>query len=274
MTEKEYRSHPAISRSDLWKLRTTPEKARYAWDNPAPPTPALLFGQVVHKMLLEWEKFADDFVVSPNADRRTKAGREAYDAVAALAGERKIIPPDMYELALNMAEAARKEPFVRVLIMGEHETPFFWTDEQTGEECKCRTDCLTKVGDQLIIVDYKSSADASPDAFRRDAIRYGYDFQSAMYTDGVLHNLANTDVLTALNAGEAPKFVFIVQEKEPPYAVNIFEADPAFVRHGYDVFRELLGTYHYCKENDHWYGYLGRTDDVNTLRLPKWMEED
>lgn len=34
MTEREYRAHPAISRSQLWKLRESPEKFRYYEDNP------------------------------------------------------------------------------------------------------------------------------------------------------------------------------------------------------------------------------------------------
>ena len=275
MTEKEYRMHPAISRSDLWKIRTTPEKFKYEMENPEPPSPALLFGQLVHGMLLlPEEAFDEQFAAAPNVDRRTKGGKEEYAAFLSANEGKTVVPSDMYDLAVNMAEAAMNVPFVKKLLDGEHERPFFWTDGQTGEGCKCRTDCVTTVGGQLIIVDYKSTTDASADAFQRDAFRYGYDFQSAMYTDGVLHNLSNTDVLTALNAGEAPKFVFIVQEKDPPYAVNIFEADRFFVQHGYDIYRELLGTYHYCRTSGDWYGYLGRTQDINTLGLPAWMAKE
>lgn len=275
MTEKEYRQHPEISRSDLWKIRTTPEKFKYEMENPEPPSPALLFGQLIHGMLLlPDEAFTAQFAVAPNVDRRTKGGREEYaDFLAANEGK-TIVPHDMYDLACAMGEAALGVPFVRKLLDGDREVPFFWRDELTGEACKCRTDCLTRIGDTLVIVDYKSTTDASADAFQRDAFRYGYDFQSAMYSDGVLHNLANTDVLTALNNGTAPKFVFIVQEKDPPYAVNIFEADKFFVQHGYDIYRELLGTYHYCRANDDWYGYLGRTQDINTLGIPAWMAKE
>ena len=34
---------------------------------------------------------------------------------------------------------------------------------------------------------------------------------------------------------------------------------------GYDIYRELLGTYHYCKENGNWYGYEGITGYPDTL---------
>ena len=57
MTEREYRQHPAISRSELWKMHESPEKFKWYKEHPIEPTPALLFGQLVHKMLLQPESF-------------------------------------------------------------------------------------------------------------------------------------------------------------------------------------------------------------------------
>ena len=275
MTEKEYRSHPAISRSDLWKIRESPEKFRFAMDNPEPPSQALLFGQVIHKLILLPDEFSTEFAVAPVVDRRTKYGRERWDAFSEEAMEKgmTVIPNDMFELAVAMAKVAQEVPFVKKLLDGEHEKEFFWTDEATGEACKMRADCVTTIGGRTFVVDYKSATDASTDAFQRDAIRYGYDFQSGMYLDGLCHNTRSASILTALDEPDAPGFVFIVQEKAEPYAVNIFEATPKFIQHGYDVFRELVGVYHYCKTTGNWYGYLGREGEVNTLSLPKWMEE-
>ena len=79
MTEKEYRQHPAISRSELWHIRESPQKFKYYKENPPEPTPSLLFGQVFHKMLLEPETFDGDFVVSPEVNRRTKEGKQKWD---------------------------------------------------------------------------------------------------------------------------------------------------------------------------------------------------
>ena len=262
MTEKEYRSHPAISRSDLWKIRESPEKFRYYMDNPQEPTPALLFGQVVHKLLLQPSTFSNDFIVMfPGVDRRTKAGKEVYAEFLELAGERTIVPSEVYQTAEKMVTKAIDEPFVSKLLSGVHEKEYFWTDEMTGEDCKCRVDAEVVVGSNLYVIDYKSANDASTDAFMRDAIKYGYHFQAAMYSDGVEHN-----------TGVKPIFVFIVQEKNPPYSVNILQADEAFVLNGYDVFRELIGTYHYCKETGNWFGYMGREGIINTLNLPAWMK--
>ena len=257
MTEKEYRSHPAISRSDLWKIRESPEKFRWYMDNPPEPTPALLFGQVVHKMLLQPKEFFESFSIAPPFDRRTKQGKEEWGLFEDAVAEQglTVIKEDMYTQAKDMVSKAMQEPFVAKLLSGEHEKEYFWTDELTGEECKCRVDCITQIAGQNIVIDYKTCNDASTDGFMRDAIRYGYDFQSAMYLDGT----------------KADRFVFIVQEKQPPYAVNILEADKPFIEHGYDLFREYIGTYHYCKQTNNWYGFLGKEGIINSLSIPVWL---
>ena len=259
MTELEYRSHPAISRSELWRMHESPEKFKWYNEHPAEPTPALLFGQVVHKMLLQPESFQTEFVVAPAVDRRTKAGKDEYAAFAETVGDRTVISVDDYNKALDMVTAVRMSPLANKLLAGEKEEPFFWTDEFTGTDCKCRVDCLTEIGDNPVIVDYKSASDASNDSFMRDAMKYGYTLQAAMYSDGVEKNL-----------GRKPLFVFIVQEKAEPYCVNILQADTAFVEYGYDQFREFLGIYKYCTETDDWYGFLGKSGVINTLSLPGW----
>ena len=260
MTEKEYRQHPAISRSELWRMHESPEKFKFYRENPPEPTPALLFGQVVHKLMLQPETFDDDFAVAPNIDRRTKDGKEAYSAFLTASEGKSIVTPDMYETAQSMAQRALQGPFVEKLLSGEKETPFFWTDEDTGIDCKCRVDCLTEIGENLIIVDYKSCTDASNDGFMRDAIRFGYHFQAAMYSEGVERN-----------TGRKPLFVFIAQEKTEPYSINIFQAEEAFVQYGEDVFRELMGIYHECRTTGVYWGYLGKLSIVNELCLPSYL---
>lgn len=260
MTEKEYRAHPAISRSDLWKLRESPEKFLYYREHPPEPTPSLLFGQVVHKLLLQPGGFDDEFAVAPDADKRTKDGKAVWNDFYDVLGDRGIVTLADCEKARQMAERCVTAPFCETLLAGTKESPLFWTDDLTGEACKCRPDVLTEVGDRLIIADYKICADASTDAFMRDAIRYGYHMQAAMYSAGV-----------EANTGRKPIFVFIAQEKTEPYAVNVLQADELLVQNGYDVFRELLGIYHYCRESGNWYGFLGRDSIINNLSLPAWM---
>ena len=124
-------------------------------------------------------------------------------------------------------------------------------------------DVLNTEYSQPIIVDVKTTSDASTDSFIRSAINYGYDFQAAMYFNGV-----------AKNIGKKPLFVFIAVEKEPPYAVNILQADELMLQRGYDLFREYIGIYHDCKVSGNWYGYLGRLNQINNLALPSYLAKE
>ncbi len=269
MTENEYRRQEGISRTELWRLRESPEKFKWYQEHPEPATPALIFGAAVHKLLLEPEKFADEFALIPQYDRRTKEGKAAYNEWLSKSEGKLAISMEDAAKAAQMVEKALEAPFVKKLLDGEHEKPFYWVDDLTGEPCKIRLDCLKKyhVGfeqeDRLIIVDYKTTADASTDGFMRHALNFGYDLQAGMYCEGV-------EKVT----GQKPLFVFIAQEKTPPYAVNILQADDLMVKRGYDVFRELIGIYHECKTTGNWYGYLGAYNVINNLSLPAWLAKE
>lgn len=263
MTEKEYREHPAISRSELFKISESPEKFRFYKDTPISQTPSLLFGQVFHKLALQPEGFKDEFAVLPEIDRRTKSGKELYSEFLNGAEGKTLVDKTTFDKAAAMCESLYKNPYVGKLIKGEIEKPYFWVDEDTGEECKCRLDCETGLKNTSIIVDLKSANSADCETFMRDAIKYGYDFQAAMYIEGARHN-----------TGKDYSFVFIVVEKEPPYSVNIFQADKLFLQRGYDLFREYIGIYHECKQSGEWYGYLGKYNMINNLSLPSWLAKE
>lgn len=263
MTDREYRKHPAISRSELFKIKESPEKFKYYQEHPEAPTPSLIFGQLLHSMVLQPETTQELFAAAPQLDRRTKEGKAAYAIFEEEAVDKTIVSADMVAQAAEMCAALDANEFVRKLLKGKKEVEFFWNDELTGEECKCRIDCLSEVGDNLVIVDLKSTDNAETEAFMRSAIKYGYDFQSAMYSKGV-----------EINTGKKPIFVFIAIEKNPPYSINILQADELFIRRGYDIFRELIGVYHDCKTTGNWYGYLGKFNAINSLSLPAYLAKE
>ena len=263
MTENEYRSHPAISRSELWKIKESPEKFKYWKENPEEETQALVFGRLFHSILLTPENLDSEFAIQPNVDRRTKEGKIEYTNYIEKSKGKKVVDIDMVGKAAAMAESVRTNELCRKLLDGEREVPVFWKDELTGEDCKCRFDVRKKMGDKTLIIDVKTTENAETDAFIRSAIKYGYDFQSAMYSEG-----------EEKNTGEKPIFVFIAVEKKPPYAINILQADELFLKRGYDIYRNLLGTYHYCKTTNNWYGYKGSENVINNLCLPSYLAKE
>ena len=194
MTEKEYRKSPGISRSELWRLNPhaggTPEKLMWAKNNPESPTPAMLFGTLAHLALLEPQAFMERYVFAPDGiDRRTKAGKAAWSEWLETVGDREVVKEADWDMACQMAEAVSRAlasvPFGRKLLDGDHEKVFRWTDDLTGEECKIRVDSIRMASGVPVIVDYKTTTDASTDGFARKCVSLGYDFQAGMYSEGV-----------------------------------------------------------------------------------------
>lgn len=258
MTNREYREHVGVSKSQLFKIAKSPYHFKYALEHPQEDTKALLFGRAAHKYILEKEDFFNEFVIIPNIDRRTSAGKEAYAKFLLESEGKDVIAADDYEVIQEMDKAIDAVPLARALLCGEHEQSFFWTDEVTGEKCKCRPDCLTEYDGMKFIADYKTTDSCADGAFERTCRKYGYKLQAGMYTEGLFQNTF-----------EQYGFAFVAQEKSAPYAVRVYICTPEYINQGYDQFRELIGIYHECMLSGNWYGYEGPFNMVTEL-----LEED
>ena len=260
ISNAEYRQREGISSSELKKIMKSPLHYKHWKENPQEDTPALLFGRAAHKYVLETYDFFTEFAVAPNCDRRTKEGKETWAKFLEESEGKDVITEEQFKQIEDMRIAMLATPFVSKLINGEHEVSYFWTDEDTGLKCKCRPDSINHK--LKIICDYKTADNAETQAFMRKSIDLGYDLQAYMYQQGIKENI-----------GEDYLFVFIAQEKKPPYAVNILQADDNFMTSGRQIFREMLNVYKECSESGTWYGYLGSDNQINSLGVPKWVEQ-
>lgn len=290
ISNAEYRSREGISSSELKKLMKSPLHYKHWKENPQEDTPSLLFGRAAHKYILETYDFYNEFEVARDFKYGTKEDKQATqdficskaiemgkgeewdrfistnpkkdDVVAfyrMLLSGKDVITQEQFEQIDAMRNAMLATPFVSKLINGEHEVSYFWTDEDTGLKCKVRPDSINHK--LKIICDYKTCDNAETQQFMRQAINLGYDLQAYMYQQGIKENI-----------GEDYLFVFIAQEKKPPYAVNILQADDNFMTSGRQIFREMLNVYKECSESGTWYGYLGSDNQINSLGVPKWVE--
>lgn len=262
MTEQEYNSIQAVRRSDLWRMHESPEKYQWFLEHPPEPTPALIFGTAAHKMLLEFDSFFDDFAVAPNVDRRTKAGKEEWERFLTESKGKTVISGDDFTTAREMAMKALSVPFVRQLLEGKHEQAFFWTDEDTGIECKVRTDILTEMDGKVVIADYKTTANAKTDIFNQSVFKHGYYLQAWMYSEAVRINM---------KLSYRPDFYFLAQEKHAPYSLNVIQVTEDVMTAGMDCFRELIGTLALCRRTGFYFGYNGVYNEPNETYLPGWM---
>lgn len=263
MTNAEYHADTAYSKSDLHLLKRTPLHFKYAMEHKAERTPtnAMIFGTQVHEFILEPEKFVNHYMEIPVMDRRTKEYKELIKECTEKGKEP--IDSDTLQVLQAMRNSVMSNPYAKALLKGEKEVSYFFTDESTGINLKCRPDCRTDFKATSVIVDLKTCSNADTESFVRDCIKYGYDMQAALYKKGVEQH-----------EGKPHKFVFIAVEKEAPYACNVLEADDLFVQKGRADLEEALNILSRCLTTDNWYGYNGESGEPEMLLLPTWIAKE
>lgn len=175
-----------------------------------------------------------------------------------------ILDGQTYEQLSSMVRAVLAHPVAGRLITGEGkaEASVYWNDAETGELCRCRPDFWRWDG---IIVDLKTTDDASPQAFGKSVANWRYHVQAEMYLDGMNAAWAAGNFPDGYAKPKA--FIFLVVEKKPPYAVASYVLDAESAAQGQREYRENLAVFAECKRNDSWPAY---GDDIQTVGLPTW----
>lgn len=256
LSNAEYHSMPAVSKSQLDHVRRAPAVYKWRLENKTPPTPAMILGTLTHTAVLEPDRFEHEVMVAPKIDRRTSAGKAEWEAFQIAAEGKTLIDADELDRLRAIRAAVHAHPSAAKALaqIDAVEQSIFWKDPESGIDCRCRPDAVTTAG---VIVDLKTTKDASPDGFARSIAGYRYHVQAAFYSDGM-------EALT----GTPPKgFVFIAVETEPPHLVAVYVASAAMVLRGRADYRADLATLGECLATDTWPGYSA---SPLTLDLPKW----
>jgi len=168
-------------------------------------------GVAIHdsiELRLAGKSFAEKYVVAPNVDRRTKAGKEEYDKFVATE-TRTILKEEDYNDVILMTESIFKHPeFWRIVPDAEVEQVITW--QENGIRAKARLDYSCEP--IQTVVDLKSAQDASPYGFKKAITRYSYDIQANWY------RRAYQSV-----TGHYPEFLFLVVENSEPYNCAVYK---------------------------------------------------
>lgn len=250
-----YEKWDAINQGILWiLLQQSPLHAKTYKENPQEPTDALITGQVAHTLALEPNKFKERYAIALVCDKRTKEGKSTYEHWLNTVNGRQIITQIQYEQAKAVADSVLNHRIKRFIQQGEAEICIIWQDKKTKLLCKARLDYVHRK--RAIIIDLKTTTDASPKAFQSAMIRYGYYVQAAFYSDG-------WKALT----GDEPSFVFLPIEKEIPHAVAAREIGDKTLLAGRLAYRKALEIYSECLKTNIWPSY----PDVELIEAPDWF---
>ncbi|GGN39763.1 hypothetical protein FHR83_006644 [Actinoplanes campanulatus] len=190
--------------------------------------------------------------------------REDDKAEVAAIRQRGAIPlkPSEYTQVHAMAAKLREHPIASALLTpegGKPEQTLVWQDPETGIMLRALVDWMpNRVGNRLVLGDYKSAVTANPDDFRQAAYKYGYCMQNPWYLDGI----------QALGLDDDPDFVFVVQMKTPPYLVSLIRLDEEALRVGAERNRQARRIFARCQESGYWPDYTGL--DIAEISLPRY----
>lgn len=243
----QYESIVALNYSGMKEILRSPAHYQTMLNKERSESKALRIGKMVHESILQPEIF-ELYKPEPQVDRRTKEGKETIEFFkASLKDGDRICSADEYDFVLSVADSVTIALEKKGIKFKETESVQQATCGVTGVNLKC---CLDSIGEDNVIYDIKTTDDGSPQAFYRTALNYKYYIQSYLYK-----------AISNLN-----KFVFVVVEKEPPFAVSFYELGPEFDEKAKQEVDKALLIYSECMKTNKWPGY---TEDIVKLDLPK-----
>lgn len=190
-------------------------------------------------------------------------------------GERTVLSQDQWDQLHQMRDAVMAHPAASALLTGAPgvaERSVYWRDPVTGLLCRCRPDHWRADG---IIVDVKTTEDASPEAFARSIANWRYHVQHAYYLDGIntMRSQYKPAGLDLPMPAEARAFVFLAVEKSArvvngvALGVAVYVLDNESVQLGRLEYQQDLARIAECTRSGVWPGY---GDKIMSLSLPQW----
>lgn len=262
-TNEAYHAGPGISKSHLDAIASG--SPRHYWHRyinpdrePRQPTSAMIMGSAVHAAILEPDLFPSEVIESPGFDRRTKNGKAEYEAFQQANKGRIVLDPEDYATCLAMRDAVHRHPVAAGLLQGgKAEQSFYAIDPDSGELIKCRTDYMHDSG--AMIVDLKTTEDASPGGFGKSAANFRYPVQTAWYNR----------VLDCAFGEHPENWVFLAVEKQPPYAIGIYFMEPDVVARASIAAQRDFESIVKHRRSGEWPDY---GIDPQPLLLPAWSK--
>lgn len=221
-------------------------------NNPPPPSEAFDIGDAAHEWLLEGDRWPQrHFLLPDDFDGRTKDGK-ALKAEAEAQGRRPL-KTGVFKTIKAMVEALHRHPFaMQAFTGGQSEQSLYWQDNDFGIWRRARPDYMNE-----LVSDYKTCRCAEPGHLQRAMYDYGYHQQAEWYLDGV----------KSLGLLDNPQFLFVFQEKTPPYLVTCVTPDQVAMDWAHVLNRKAREVFAKCLRENKWPGY---SDKIEVLGLPDW----
>lgn len=278
------------SPSALIKFAECPET--YEWEyilGHKKETDAMDLGTMIHEAILEPHVFESKYIFHPkglpeySADElkakcevlglkksgtklemslRIKEVEPDFDSIDLFIGntQGKIVLTESKSLMIKtLVEKVKKTAmFSKIIEPAEKEQLLYFTHD-TGVVVPFKCDAVL-LGSKVIILDVKTSADASRRKFERDHKDMGRDIQAALYVEGI----------ERVHGVKVDYFCWLVVETSAPYRVYEYAPDQAMIDNGKVRAHRLLEEFKTRHEQKDW---SKRENGLIQTTLPSWAWE-
>lgn len=253
VTNKDYHSEVATSRSDLESIQRSAKHYKYSKDNPQPQTEAMRIGEWIHTLVLEPELFSTAFYNEQNIIDDIRKERPEVKSVRStsdykdrcadlVSGGYTILKEEQIIMLQNIQAAVTENPLYQAIVQeGVPELSCF--AEIDGHLCRARPDFVSFK--RNFIIDLKTTQNAHKMKFIDHIYNYGYHRQAAFYMD----------VTSAATGVPIQGYGIVAVEKDPPYGVCCYTLSSDFIGIGRAEYKENLEKLIHATKENKWDGY-------------------
>jgi hypothetical protein len=218
------------------------------------PTDAMIIGSYTHSLILEPDKMSD-YVIAPEGMNFSKKEGIQFKADNS---DKQIIKYADHLTAKIMRDIVWNNSMCKTILSGGvAESSIFWKDEDSGVDCRIRPDIINH--DLQLIIDLKTTIDASPEVFTKQSWNMDYHLQASFYQKGVYSE-----------SGMWYDWLFIAVEKDNPFLQPVlYKPDTTLLKYADGVICEQLPKFAECQRLDRWDGY---PESIQTLTIPAWVK--
>ena len=211
-------------------------------------TPSMKLGTAFHTALLEPEKYSKNYVEVPSFEKKSKDQpltiKEQLERWKEQNKDAVTITSDERDKVTMMLASCLDNSIISSLVNNKHaliEKEFYMVRDGI---------CFTGQPDIVIpelnlVIDVKTTTDASPDKWSKTVHEREYMIQSALYLDA----------MKAIYGEEFNRFIWIVVENKHPFSSMTYIAEPAILDMGRNLIFNAAMEFKKCLSENTWPSY-------------------
>lgn len=240
-----------LSFSSIKEFQKSPQHyMNYITKQRTPPTDAMKLGSMVHCMMLTPDLFNQQFVIAPEVNKRTNAGKEEWATFCSQHADKTVVTNEDFEHARRLSGNAMSNDNISMLIKGCYDFEHEWRAEIDGLPYRGFYD---GVADDYI-VEIKTTSDGHPRSVMSDFVRRKYHIQAGLY--GMISQKT---------------VIYVIVETSEPYLSYCAPTDYRYNELGVSELDKLNSQFAKCLESGDFSGGYDHAGEV-VISLPWHVE--